>query len=202
MDDDKAQKDVVTEPEKQAAGPRKVSRRRFTGVGVGSPLLLSLASRPVWARNCSESGVLSGNLSEANDPECGGEGCSPGYWKNHTSRWHHNYPPHATFDSVFEVFNVFGSATLLQVIRAQDKKGIRGTVPGGCAPVDGCENMINALGRHSVAALQNAATPISFDLTVPEVIASFQMAYTSGNLQQMETTKNSLDTLNNQFCPL
>ena len=201
MDDDKAQKDVVTEPEKQAAGPRKVSRRRFTGVGVGSPLLLSLASRPVWARNCSESGVLSGNLSEANDPACGGEGCSPGYWKNHTSRWHHNYPPHASFNAVFGV-DAFPNSTLLDVIRAQNKKGVPVNVPYGCESVDGCENMINALGRHASAALQNAATPISFDLNVPEVIASFQMAYGSGNLQQMEVTKDSLDTLNNQFCPL
>jgi len=173
------------------------SRRRFTRAGLSAPVIMTLASRPVWARNCSESGVLSGNLSEPTAPPCGGEGCSPGYWKNHTSQWHYNYPPSMPFSAAFGV-DAFPGATLHQVMSEVHNKQPNTQINSPC---DQCEEAVRQLGFHAVAALQNAATGVSFDLSVSEVINSFNMAYGSADKNQMEITKSSLDTLNNQGCP-
>ena len=62
---------------------RGKDRRRFIKRAiVAAPFILTVTSRPVWAANCTMSGQLSGNLSDAGEPCCG-QGCSPGYWKNH-----------------------------------------------------------------------------------------------------------------------
>jgi hypothetical protein len=56
------------------------------------------------------------------------------------------------------------------------------------------------LGRMAVAALLNAASAgVDFDLTTAEVIAAFNAAWASGDYN---TTKDMLDKLNNQGCPL
>ncbi|MGR9053109.1 MAG: hypothetical protein ACU84J_10710, partial [Gammaproteobacteria bacterium] len=46
------------------------SRRKLTKAGIVSPILMSLSSRPVWAINCTQSGMLSGNLSVNYDAQC------------------------------------------------------------------------------------------------------------------------------------
>lgn len=62
------------------------SRRRFTKAGLlASPVLMTVASRPVFGVGCL-SNMLSGNLSDPNRGECN-LGLSPGYWKNHPSAW-------------------------------------------------------------------------------------------------------------------
>jgi hypothetical protein len=59
---------------------------------------------------------------------------------------------------------------------------------------------LNALGRAAVAALLSAASPdVDYDLTVAQVISAFNTAYASG---VYEPTKDRLDALNNQGCPL
>ena len=57
-------------------------RRLLAGLSV-SPILVSLASRPVLgAQNCAPSGFMSGNLSHPDaNGSCGGY--APGYWKTH-----------------------------------------------------------------------------------------------------------------------
>ena len=81
--------------------------------------------------------------------------------------------------------------------------------PSGCYPVKrygqpdiNYYDMLRQLGYHSVAALQNAATSVCYDITVPDVIASFTNAYLSCNAATMEQVKTTLDNLNNQYCPL
>ena len=59
---------------------------------------------------------------------------------------------------------------------------------------------LNALGRHAVAALLNAASDdVDYDRTVASVIASFNQAYATGNY---ETVKNIFESFNEQSCPL
>jgi len=114
-------------------------------------------------------------------PPAGGEGCTPGYWKqsHHFDSWPAPYLPSQQFSSVFE--NAFPGLTLLQVLELQG---------GG----------LNALGRHTVAALLSAASPgVDYDLTAAEVIAAFNAVFPGGDY---ETLKNRLDALNNQGCPL
>jgi hypothetical protein len=59
---------------------------------------------------------------------------------------------------------------------------------------------LNALGRHAVAALLNAAsTEVDYDRTPAQVIAAFMAAYDSGDY---ESTKEQFEGFNEQGCPL
>ncbi len=59
-------------------GTPNETRRRFTKLGIGAPVLMTLASRPVLAGNCL-SNMLSGNLSDPDRGTCS-KGWSPGGW--------------------------------------------------------------------------------------------------------------------------
>jgi hypothetical protein len=111
----------------------------------------------------------------------GGEGCTPGYWKQaqHFDSWTAPYTPGTLFSDVFE--NAFPGLTLLQVLELNG---------GG----------LNALGRHAVAGLLSAASDgVDYDLTGQQVIDAFNAVFPGGDY---ETLKNRLDFLNNQGCPL
>ena len=115
-------------------------------------------------------------------PPQGGEGCTPGYWgrEQHFDSWTSPYTTSASFQSVFGV-DAYPGMTLLDVVNnpGPPKKQV---------------------GRMAVAALLNAASPgVDFDLTTAEVIAAFNAAWASGDYN---TTKDMLDDLNNQGCPL
>lgn len=108
----------------------------------------------------------------------GGEGCTPGFWKNRGLRlgWPAPYAPGDSYDAVFGVASSFGG-TLLDAARR-----------GGGGQ--------SALGRHAVAALLNAASgDIAYDLTPAEVIALVQGAYSSG---EFEDVKDALEAFNEQ----
>lgn len=116
-------------------------------------------------------------------PPTGGEGCTPGYWKQsqHFGSWV-GYAPSQLFSSVFA--NAFPGQTLLQVL----------SLNGGG---------LNALGRHAVAALLNASSSnVNYDLSVEQVVNAFNAAYASGNKKTIEQQKDLFDMLNNQGCPL
>jgi hypothetical protein len=58
----------------------------------------------------------------------------------------------------------------------------------------------NALARHAVAALLNAAHPdINYYYSVSQILAGVQAAYASGDF---EPFKSALDFANNAGCPL
>ena len=65
---------------------------------------------------------------------------------------------------------------------------------------------LNALSRHAVAALLNAAHPsidpvAEFDTTA-EVIAAWQAAFDTGDRQAMERTKDAFEDSNEADCPI
>lgn len=111
----------------------------------------------------------------------GGQGCTPGYWKQsqHFDSWT-GYAPNQLFSSVFE--DAFPGKTLLQVLQQ-----------GGGG--------LNALGRHTVAALLNSAQPgVSFDIGSPAgVISMFNSAFPGSDY---ESLKNLLAGYNEQGCPI
>lgn len=211
MTDQKDENSLSAQPDDldQSSAAQKSNepaRRRFLkGAAASAPVILTLTARPAWAVNCTLSGQLSGNLSNPLD-QCGGEGCSPGYWKTHMERWHPEYQPPLLFKDVFGV-DAFPGATLGDVISHSDEPpgGYSLTVnPGWSVPKAKYSNYCNLLtvcGFHSVAALQNSATSVSFDLEVWEVINKFKTAYLSYNSRTIETLKSYLDRLNNQGCP-
>lgn len=124
--------------------------------------------------------------------DTGGEGCTPGYWKNHAGIYSHSkggqkkpsawegYAPTDSYDATFGVTSSFGGT----LIDAANRGG------GG----------ENALGRHAVAALLNAANSgVSYAFTEAQVIALVQAAYASGDFTG---AKDQLATENEQGCPL
>lgn len=114
-------------------------------------------------------------------PPPGGEGCTPGYWKQsqHFDSWPAPYTPSTQFSAVFE--DAFPGKTLLQVL---------GQGGGG----------LIALGRHTVAALLNAASSgVSYNLTVQQVIDGFNNVFPGGDY---EGQKDLFAGYNEQGCPL
>lgn len=131
-----------------------------------------------------DSGNLRGALARFFNepiPSGGGEGCTPGFWKqsSHFALWPAPYTPSTLFSSVFD--DAFPGKTLLQVLK----------LSGGS---------LNNLGRHTVAALLNAASAsVSYDLTTQQVIDQFNAVFPGGNYNGL---KNTLAQFNEQGCPL
>ena len=138
-------------------------------------------------------------VAQADDSVCftwspengGGEGCTPGYWKQrqHFGSWVWPYSPvepQTYFDAAFDV-KCDGMAcadkTLLQAL---------GTGGGG----------EKALMRHAVAALLNAAANSGVDYlyTEVDVIQMVKDAYAAGG--DIEGTKNLFADENERGCPL
>nr|WP_229734117.1 T9SS type A sorting domain-containing protein [Flavobacterium orientale] len=119
-------------------------------------------------------------------PECF-DGCTIGYWKNHTDRWCATYSTTTLYGSVFvNAPNGLANKTLLQVVNL-----------GGGG--------VNNLGRQSVAALLNAChadinypTPYS---TVQSIINAVNAAFIAGGNAPGQLA-SQLDQLNNTGCPL
>ena len=116
-------------------------------------------------------------------PPGGGEGCTPGYWKQeqHFGSWTAPYTPDTLFADVFE--DAFPGMSLLDVA---------GQGGGG----------LIALGRHTVAALLNGASGgVDYDLSAAEVIDAFNAAY-PGSRNDYNRLKNRFEGFNEQGCPL
>ena len=106
-----------------------------------------------------------------------GTGRTPGFWKQsqHFQYWPAPYTPNTLFSSVFD--NAFPGKTLLQVLRQ-----------GGGG--------LNALGRHTVAALLNSASGnVNFALEPSMVITLFN-GTVPGSAAPIETLKNYLAAFN------
>jgi uncharacterized repeat protein (TIGR01451 family) len=118
------------------------------------------------------------------------QGCTPGYWKNHTDAWE-GYDPGQTVESVFDVPDAFGldNDTLLQALNYGGGPGAKGAA--------------QILLRAAVAALLNAAnSDVAYPRTEAEIIADVNAALASNNRSQMLALATELDADNNLGCPL
>ena len=103
------------------------------------------------------------------------EGLSPGYWKNHVDVWD-GYSPSDDFDTVFGTEAFAPDVTLIEALNLKGGK-------------------LNALARHAVAALLNAAHPeINYCWNASVVISKVQDAIASGDYEPL---KDDLDEANN-----
>ena len=127
---------------------------------------------------------------EALVEECDeGEGCTPGYWKqpHHFDDWTDPFDPDDLFSDHFE--DAFPGKTLLEVLSQPAS-----TPPG--------PNALNSLGRHTVAAVLNAASGgVDFDFSVQEVIEMFNEVF-PGSDEDYTELKNIFAAANEQGCPL
>jgi hypothetical protein len=112
-------------------------------------------------------------------PPPGGEGCTPGYWKNHSESWAAaGVPTNATMAS--RGFNVSASLTFMTALR---------TGGGG----------LTALLRHAAAAYLNAAHPsVDYEFTTAQIVAATNAAIASGNY---EAQKNIFENANEEGAP-
>lgn len=204
------------------------SRRKLTGAAIGVSAVFTLASRPVWANQCSISGMASGNLS---GPEVRCMGCTPGYWKvcNHLDSWAATgFKPDDTFNNVFGVTNYVDCKgtpyTLLDVLYLNGGSYVCGSgnsnkdAHPNVDPTGDCDNangngggnvypsglggdpISENLGFHAVAALLNAAHPaVNYGYEPGDIITMFQNHYPTNP----EGLKDSLAMLNEREpCPL
>jgi hypothetical protein len=123
----------------------------------------------------------------------GGQGCTPGYWKQsqHFGDWT-NHDPSDSFGGVFD-------------LPAALERPEHNVNPAGLTLLDGVKlrgGKVNALIRHAVAALLNAANPnVDYDYTEQQVIDKFNAAI-AGSAADIENQKNDFARLNEQGCPL
>jgi hypothetical protein len=126
-------------------------------------------------------------------PPPGGQGCTPGYWKNHTDSWPPTgYSPSQKVQSVFSQasnFSTLGNSSLLDALSFQ----------GGDTLQGGAEILLRA----GVSALLNAAhSNVSYPRTTASVISDVNSALASGNRDTMISLAAKLDADNNLGCPL
>lgn len=157
---------------------RLVTRRNFLRAGavLGAGLVASTYVKPDFKSIKIPHAFASASAPPTN-------GCTPGFWKNHTSHWPDGYLTSDSFNLTFGVAAFNPDRTLLEA--AQNG--------GGGA---------DALGRHAVAALLNAAAlgAANFGLSESQVKTMVQDAFAPGG--DIEGTKNSFVLLNEASCPL
>jgi hypothetical protein len=135
-----------------------LSRRNLVRGLAAAPVVLSVASRPVWGQGpCSISGLLSGNLSRApGSYECttGGQAQSAEFWFANRTLWPTPYVPETSFSSVFGAASPYGN-TFVEIL-------------------DPANNGAASLDIQLVAALLSAAHPgVNYGKTDAEIIEAY-----------------------------
>jgi len=167
----------------------------------------------VTHNGCALSGANPENESSEQFTVPGQEGCTPGYWRNnlamnvgpgdgqaftnweipHTDLFSATFPPH---DPDLK------SAYKHSIHKAQGKWKIESgeSIASALWAQGGQEN---ALARHGVAALLNAASSdVSYALTEGAVVTLVSEALASGDQSQIAAAKNTLATENERGCPI
>jgi len=118
----------------------------------------------------------------------GGEGCTPGYWKQpqHADSW--------AVDINTTFLEVFGRSIEIKI-----KK--QGSIyePTLLEALNANGGQVNMAARHAAAAYLNAVSSVNFDMSANTVIESFQTSFDSDNYGVL--IQNLVD-FNEQGCPL
>jgi hypothetical protein len=160
------------------------NRLRFAAIAVAAAVPLSLSA-----------GVASAAYGYPDYPDypgyeqTGGEGCTPGYWKNHTDSWE-TYSPTTSVSAVFTAAPAqLGSATLLDALSF---KGGNGT--------DGASRIL--LRAATAAVLNAAADDVDYAFLSSRIIADVNTALASGDRATILALATTLDDANNGGCTL
>jgi len=123
----------------------------------------------------------------------GTEGCTPGYWKNHTRSWTATgYSPGQSTVSVFSAASAYPSLAGKTLLQSLQGGGGPGTLGGA-----------TILLRAAVAALLNASdSAVDYPLTQAQVISQVNSALASNDRDTMLSLASTLDGDNNLGCPL
>ena len=160
----------------------------MTALAISAVAAVGLAMAPAGASTGATGVVASATATPSTPapsttpPPPPGEGCTPGFWKNHPDAWGATaFTPTTTLGSVFTGLPAaYTNTTFLQAL----------SLGGGG---------LNALLRHAVAALLNSTHPEgAYPLTADQIIALVNAGIASGD---HETVKSQLDEANNLGSP-
>jgi len=142
---------------------------------------------------CDDGNNMDGDgcSADCRNEEKGAEGCTPGFWKNHTNHWM-GYTPDQLVGDVFVEASRFSSLaddTLLDGLQ----------YPGGSGSIGGARILLRAC----VAALLNEANP-GVDYSVSGVVGLCDAALATEDRSTMIGQGGLLDDANNGYdgCPL
>jgi hypothetical protein len=202
--------DRVTVVDNNAGEPPVLIRVNGTQVGASTPQgeaeveVVTPSSKPIItgsvefqlgtraADNVTGSGAIDNIKICTRQEQLGEEGCTPGFWKNHQSRWGATgFSPSQKLEDVFNVPDAFGldNVTLLAAL----------SLSGGPTVADAAGLLLH----HAVAALLNASHPdVDYPRTAASIIADVNAALATGSRSTMLALKNALDRDNNLGCPL
>jgi hypothetical protein len=177
---DEIKRSVIRRGDKRTASgamPRSVrGMRRLAGVMAA---FLAIGGGTALAVKTEAGSQTTTTTAVGSQYNTGGQGCTPGYWKNHVDSWA-VYSPNDSFNAVFGV-NYMPGLTLGQAL---DLEG------GG----------FEALARHATSALLNAQhLYVNYGLEADAIKALVQQAFATNN---PEPIKNTFDTLNNAGCSI
>lgn len=144
--------------------------RKLLGIAIVSALAITAVAAPAGA-----------NAS-------GTEGCTPGYWKNHTQSWV-GYSPTTLVKDVFSAADGYavGDMTLLEALGGGGGTGIEGAAL--------------ILVRAGIAAVLNASS-IDYPGNVGSIITRVNASLTGAKRNQMLRLADKYDVKNNLGCPL
>lgn len=128
----------------------------------------------------------------------GYEGCTPGYWKNHTDSWE-EMKPGKLFGVVYESAapTVVGGLTFLQALSAKGGQGYDGAAgilarAAGAAYLNAAHEGPGYPWRRNAEGLDGR----------PPLVETVNAAYASGDRATMLALAGRLDADNNLGCPL
>ena len=178
---DGADRSSIGEQESKGA-----SRRRFVKGALGAaPVILTVTSRPVWA-NCTGSGMMSGNLSDGQEV-CEGEGCAVSFYADHPERMNRRFPANAYFNQTFGINAFTQDQQFINILQDHCTYSLADNIIPNPTLVTADEDLQNAIASYqicgmqlaaeAIAALQNAANDVAFEMLPSEVIELFQQAF-------------------------
>ncbi len=141
--------------------------------------------------------VMTGSPAQATN--IGNEGCTPGYWKNHTDNWEE----YTTASTIADQHWLDGASTTLKN-KYNPWTFLDALQGGGGSGVDGAAKI---LLRASTAAYLNAAHeglgyPYRRFNDPGQLKTTIQAAFASGDRDTMLALATMLDDANNLGCPL
>jgi hypothetical protein len=144
----------------------------------------------------------------ASDCKCAedGEGCTPGYWKNHTRDWDGVVNDRTSTIKTTTLFNAkfgvtgsqSGVANCMTLLAALNLPN----TTRSCGKVGSPSNELLSLDRHAAAALANADTDMNYPYSLAEVIALYRDAVGAvSGPETISSAKSKLSAANELSCP-
>jgi hypothetical protein len=191
-------------------GPRgdmpNATRRHLIQGAAATPLIMTLASRPVWGSQgrCSLSGdIFSANVSNI-DHECtSGQGCSPRFWRDNYLAWACTGMSPGDCESVHPQHGY--CQTLDATVGTPFSAVFNGYTPQSCNSshtlMEVLQHCPGSLEWHAVGAALNAACDaVYFGATRDEVVRAYDMARRGET--STELLREVFENMNNRGCPM